>query len=229
MTKKAQSNPSTAANNKASVTGGPDLELPWRIEMMPVEQMRPSKRNARTHSKKQISKIAHSIKVFGVVAPIVIDKGGYIIIGEGRNRAAKLLGLKHYPVIRLNHLNEHELRALALADNRLASEAGWDRKALAAEFGELLIELPALNLDLEITGFEAGEIDSIITDFEESQPDPCDDIPEADNTAAVAQSGDVFVLGDHRLLVADARDQKSYDRLLRGQTAQMAFLDPPLL
>jgi ParB-like chromosome segregation protein Spo0J len=144
-------------------TNGPTIrqtsivKLPWSAEMLPPRRLRPAQRNARTHSKKQIRQIADSIERFGVISPIVADDRGRIVAGHARAEAAKLIGLKHVPVIRLSHLNETEIRAYMLADNKLAEKAGWDREILAIELEELQIALPEIGLDLAITGFDPGE------------------------------------------------------------------------
>ena len=125
-----------------------------------------------------IREIAHSIARFGVISPIIADDQGRIAAGHARAEAAKLIGLTHYPVIRLPHLSEVEIRAYALADNKIASKAGWDREILAIELGELRLMFPEVNLDLDITGFEAGEINSLMIDFEEGRSAAEDRIPE---------------------------------------------------
>src|SRR6266404_2218049 len=137
-------------------------ELPWPVEMLSPHGLRPAHRNARTHSKKQIRQIADSIERFGVISPIIADDRGRIVAGHARAEAAKLLGLKHIPVIRLAHLSETEIRAYMLADNKLAEKAGWDREILATELGELQIALPEIDLDLAITGFDPAEVDAIM-------------------------------------------------------------------
>jgi DNA modification methylase len=202
-------------------------QLPWPIEMTPPGSLLPAPRNARTHSKKQISEIANAIARFGVINPIVANDRGQIIAGHARTEAAKLLGLKAVPVIRISHLNDTEIRAFMLADNKLATKAGWDREMLAVELSDLQISLPKLDLDVAITGFEPGEIDSLILDFEDGQKDPVEQIPDTDDNVGVAQAGDLFNLGRHRLIVGDARDDSSYKRLFEGESAEMAFLDPP--
>src|SRR5712671_7103717 len=106
------------------------------IELMPVNALKPSARNARTHSKKQINQIGDSIKAFGFLVPILVDDDACIIAGHGRHAAAKLLGLQQVPVIRVKELSEAQRRAFALADNQIAINAGWDRKMLAAELPE---------------------------------------------------------------------------------------------
>ncbi len=113
-----------------------------------------------------------------------------------------------------------------LADNKLAENSGWDRELLALELEALQIALPEIGLDLDITGFDPGEIDSLMGDFVERRSDPADEIPEPEEVA-VAKPGDLFVLGDHRIIVGDARDREVYANLMGPETAEMAFLDPP--
>ncbi len=197
------------------------------IELLPPNSLRPSKRNARTHSKKQIRQIADSMVRFGAINPVITDEHRKIVAGHARAEAAKLLGLKQIPVIRLSHLKETEIRAYMLADNKLAEKAGWDRELLAVELGELQISLPEVGLDVGITGFEPGEVDAIMLDFAEGQTNPADQIPDAETDAVIAQKGDLFILGRHRLLVGDARDPRAYAQLMQSETAVMAFLDPP--
>jgi hypothetical protein len=202
------------------------VKLPWPMEMMPLRSLKPAQRNARTHSKKQIRQIADSIERFGFINPLIVDDHGHIVAGHARAAAAKLLGPKQVPVIRLSHLNTTEIRAYMLADNQLAAKAGWDREILAVELEELQIALPEIGLDVGITGFDPAEIDSIMADFAEDCANPADQIPDLDD-AVVAQKGDLFVLSQHRLAVGDAGDDQTYARLMRSETATMAFLDPP--
>ncbi len=198
------------------------------IEMLSPHTLRPADRNARTHSKKQIRQIANSMLRFGVINPVIIDNQGRIVAGHARAEAAKLLGLKQIPTIRLSHLNETEIRAYTLTDNKLAEKAGWNREVLAIELGELQIALPEIDLDVGITGFEPGEIDSILLDFTEARTaGPADDISGLETDGRGARKGEIFVLGRHRLLVGDARDANAYARLMQAQMAEMAFLDPP--
>jgi ParB-like chromosome segregation protein Spo0J len=117
-------------------------KLPWPVEMLPPRSLRPAQRNARTHSKKQIRQLADSMDRFGVINPIIVSDRGRIVAGHARAEAANLLGLKHVPVIRLEHLNETEIRAYMLADNKLAEKAGWDREILAIQthFSQRLVQ-----------------------------------------------------------------------------------------
>jgi ParB-like nuclease family protein/DNA methylase len=211
---------------KAATRAAPGSDLPWPVDMLPVASLRPSKRNARTHSKKQIRQIADSMAKFGVINPIIADDTGELVAGHARAEAAKILGIKRLPVIRLSHLSKEELRAYMLADNKLAENAGWDRELLAIEFQELQLSLPEIGIDLAITGFEPQEVDKVLLDQEGEQANPADEVPELQQRA-VSSSGDLFILGRHRLLVGDARDPRAYDRLMDGERADMAFLDPP--
>lgn len=203
-----------------------EKKLPWPIEMLPVHGLRPAKRNARTHSKKQIREVANSIQRFGVMVPVIADGHRYIVAGHARGAAAKLLGLQYLPVIQVSHLSEAEIRACALADNKLATKAGWDREILAIELQELQIALPEINLDISATGFDPGEINSIMLDFADDEARRSDEIPEIEGLAT-AQIGDLFELGRHRLVVGDARDPDAFASLMQGDLAEMAFLDPP--
>jgi DNA modification methylase len=202
--------------------------LMHEIELVCVAAIKPNPRNAHTHSKKQIRQLADSIGAFGFIEPVIIDEISTLLAGHGRFQAAKLRGLNKIPAIRLRGLSEAKKRALLLADNKLAEGAGWDRERLALELPELAELLIAEDLDISITGFEAVEIDTLVSDFEESAADPADDI-QTDwlSASPVSQPGDLWRLGPHRLLCGDARDAANLDRLLSDEQASMAFLDPP--
>jgi DNA modification methylase len=198
------------------------------MQWIAVDALKPNPRNARTHSRKQIRQIADSITAFGFLVPILIDDGGNIIAGGGRHAAAVLLGLQQVPVIRVEGLSEGKRRALALADNKIAQNAGWDRELLASELPDLAELLIVENLEISITGFAPVEIDQIATDFEEDPSDPADAVdPQWTNDAALSKRGDLWELGQHRLLCGDARHADDLARLLGRARAAMAFLDPP--
>ena len=150
------------------------------IEYRPVGTLKPSPRNPRTHSKKQIRQIADSIRIFGWTNPVLIDGDGGVIAGHGRLEAAKLRGIERVPTIRLDHMTAAQKRAYALADNKLAENAGWDTELLVLEL-QYLIELD-LDFDVTITGFEAGEIDFLLDEANKISVDPADDVPEVDTT-----------------------------------------------
>lgn len=197
-----------------------------QIVLLPVKQLRPNQHNARTHSKKQIRQLAASIQRFGWTAPLVVDGEGNIIAGHGRHLAALELGQDQVPAIVASHLTQIEKRALALADNKIAANAGFDRKILAAELGELATLLPEIKLDLAITGFEPAEFDALIADFAEPGSDPADHAPLPQDNV-ISRPGDVWLLGPHRLLCGDARCQTALGALMGGEQAAMMFADPP--
>jgi hypothetical protein len=157
-----------------------------QIERVPLKSFKKSPRNARTHSKRQIEQVADSMRRFGVVNPLIVDRHNRLVAGHARLEAARSIGLRAVPVIRVTDLTEIQLRAYMLADNRIAQNAGWDRELLSVELTELQIALPEIGLDLSITGFEPDEVDSIISDFSDGSPDAINDIPETE-TKATAQ------------------------------------------
>ncbi len=196
------------------------------VEQVPTTSLRPSPRNARTHSDKQVAQLAKSISKFGFTNPILIDDGKNVLAGHGRLAAAKQLGMANVPCLKLRDMTEAEKRAYILADNRLAEKAGWDQEILAGE----LQALCEVDFDFECIGFDQIEIDGILTEqaegATESQLSSDDDIPEPQEQA-VSRHGDLWKLGRHLLLCGDAQDPQNY-RLLMGEAkAAMAFTDPP--
>lgn len=203
------------------------LPAPWVLKVYErsVNELKPSARNARTHSPKQIQQIANSIKQFKFVTPVLIDANDEIVAGHGRVAAAKLLGLQCVPTARLDHLSPDEIRAYRLADNRLAEAAGWDKDLLRLELGHLI----EIDFEVDLTGFETPEIDILLNGDEtkrDLKADPADEVgPVAER--AVSRRGDLWLLDNHRILCGDARDPADYERLLGGELAQMTFTDPP--
>jgi DNA modification methylase len=196
------------------------------ITELPIGNLRASKRNARTHSKKQIEQIINSIRRFGWTYPILIDELGNILCGVGRWLAAQRLGLAKVPVIAISNLSGTEKRALMLADNKIAANAAWDRKILAAELGELAVLLPKIDLSIEITGFETGEIDGLMGDLVDSEQDPIDEMPQLANEST-SQVGDLWQLGGHQLYCGDACEASDVRALMGRDRAAMIFADPP--
>ncbi len=196
------------------------------ITTMPLRRLRPNPRNPRTHSKKQIRQLADSIKRFGCVAPVGVDERGYIIFGHARVQAAGLAGLREIQVIVISGLSDAEKRALALADNKIASRAGWDPALLAAELGDLAHLLPELDLSIEITGFEAAEVDALMVDLVDPEHDPGDELPEIAQEP-VSLRGDFWLLGRHRLYCGDAKQETDLQKLMGRERATMVFADPP--
>jgi len=190
-----------------------------------VSELKPYERNARTHSRRQIKKIAASIEQFGFLNPVLADENYRIIAGHGRVSAAKLLGWTQVPMLRIEHLSEAEKRAYILADNRLAEDAGWDQDMLAIELQGLI----ELDFSIELTGFEMAEVDFVLDgEAETSGRDEDDEVPLLPESGdAVTQSGDLWILGEHKLLCADATQASSYEKLLGGERADLIFTDPP--
>jgi len=202
--------------------------VPNHLEIVATDSLSPNSRNARTHSKKQVRQIAESIQQFGFNNPILVDDTLEVIAGHGRLQAAQKLGLSEVPIVRLSHLSDAEKRAYILADNKIALNAGWDAELLALELGELADLLPEVDLDLEITGFETGEIDVFLTDHEAPAPSRCaeDEILEPSDVV-VAKPGDIWRLDRHRVLCGDARDAGTIADLFIDQVAAMVLTDPP--
>ncbi|NVO17595.1 MAG: site-specific DNA-methyltransferase [Rhodoplanes sp.] len=197
------------------------------VEWLPTTGLRTNPRNARTHSKRQLQALAGCIREVGFTNPVIVDEDGMILAGHGRVGAAKLLGLDKVPVIRIGALSEAQKRAYVLADNKLAERAGWDRDMLAVELGELSVLLPAVDLSLDLTGFETGEIDVVLADHEEKAQSSRDDEVGLAPETAVSRVGDLWRLGRHRIFCGDARDEASLGLLLGDERADMVFTDPP--
>lgn len=190
-----------------------------RIEYFRLEDLKPDARNPRTHGKKQIQQIADSIESSGYLNPILIDEDGVIICGHGRYRAAKLLGRETVPVIRLSGLSTASKRALRIADNKIALNAGWDTDLLRIE----LEEIEAEGLNLELTGFAVGEIDVKMT--ESIHPD--DHVIPAVSARPVTQRGDIWICGSHRVGCGNLLDGISLAALMGEDRADAIISDPP--
>jgi DNA modification methylase len=193
------------------------------IEMWLIERLIPWAKNPRTHSDAQVAQIAASVAEFGFNNPILVDTKAGIIAGHGRLLAAQKLGLEEVPVIILDHLSEAQKRAYILADNQLALNAGWDEDLLRAE----LAALQAEDFDLNLIGFEDDELARLLAaqDAAEGLTDE-DAVPELPQSP-VSVTGDLWILGDHKLLVGDATKQADGDRLMAGTYADLVFTDPP--
>ncbi|GAA4782707.1 site-specific DNA-methyltransferase [Lysobacter hankyongensis] len=195
-----------------------------KIAHWPLARLLPYARNARTHSDEQVAQIAASIVEFGFTNPCLVGADGVLVAGHGRLLAARKLGLETVPVVVLDHLTPTQRRALVLADNRIAENAGWDDAMLRTE----LEALQADGFDLDLTGFDPDALAELLAGEETDQAGEVDDddVPE-EAVAVVSRPGDVWVLGEHRVLCGDATDPESYVRLLPGERADMVFIDPP--
>lgn len=190
-----------------------------------IDQLRPFKRNARKHSKKQLKQIAASIREFGFTNPVLIDQNNTILAGHGRVEATKILNMDTVPCVYIEHLTDEQKRAYVLADNQLALNATWDEDLLADEL-KALSEMD-LGFELAVTGFSVADIDLHIGEATpEETSDPRDDqIPAQFEKRA--QYGDVWQLGNHRLICGDSLNPQTVEKLMDGQQAIMVFTDPP--
>lgn len=197
-----------------------------KISFVPVEELVENKRNARTHSQKQVQKIANSIAKFGFTNPILIDSGKTVIGGHGRFAAAKQLKLEQVPTICLEHLTPEELKAYAIVDNKLALESEWDDEMLKLE----LQDLTDLGFELDDTGFETPEIDLILFENEIKKPkkqDKIDEFPEEAEILEIVKPGDLYKVGPHLVYCGDSTKEESLKTVLQGQKANLIFTDPP--
>ena len=215
------------ARDTAGAAGSSKSELVLRdltVQRWPIDKLIPYARNARTHSDAQVAQVAASIIEFGWTNPILVGGDGVIIAGHARLAAARKLGMTEAPVIVLDHLTPTQRRALVLADNRLALNAGWDEEMLHVELESLEEE----GFDLDLAGFTGEEIEELLRDPEETFAGLADDdaIPE-EPKRAVTMAGDVWLMGDHRLLCGDATDVDAIKTVLAGALADMVFTDPP--
>ncbi|MFO1087991.1 MAG: DNA methyltransferase [Hyphomicrobiales bacterium] len=196
-----------------------------KAHLISVEDLKPRDRNPRTHSRRQISKIARSIEEFGFLNPVLVDQHNRIVAGHGRVLAAQKLGLSEVPVLRVEHLCEQQLRAYVIADNELAAQAGWDRELLAIELGALV----ELNFDVELTGFDMGAVDLVIGQHEaEKRSQREDDLDGLTaSSSAVSNFGDIWILGHHRIICGNALDAATYSLLLEDEKVRLTLTDPP--
>ena len=193
-----------------------------KVERWAVSRLIPYARNARTHSDAQVAQIAASIKEWGWTTPVLVDEQGGIIAGHGRTMAAQLLGMADVPVVVASGWSEAKKRAYVIADNKLALNAGWDNELLRLELGEI----GDLGFDLDLTGFSAEEIAALEPEQVREGLTDEDAVPDAP-AVPVTVLGDVWILGDHRLMCGDSTSIDAVERLLCGQKAQMVHTDPP--
>jgi len=193
------------------------------LSFHPPGALRPDPNNARTHSAKQVEQICASIRGFGFTNPILVTPDLSVIAGHGRLQAANRLGLDQVPTIVLEGLSEMQVRALRIADNKIALNAGWDTDLLKVELQAIVIG--EINFETEALGFSTGEIDVILS---EGSPDPQEEVIPAVPQTAISQPGDIWILGDHRIGCGDGRDVAFLQAVVGdGARVDAAFLDPP--
>ena len=200
------------------------VALADRIELWPIDRLRPYERNPRTHSDAQVDQIAASMVEFGSTNPILFDENAGILAGHGRLLAARQLGLADVPVIRFDHPSEAQKRAYLIADNQLAMQAGWSEELLAQELAWLRDE----SFDLDLVGFDATELERLlaIADGETANEEAEDEVLDPPEEP-VSRPGDPWTLGNHRLLCGDATVLADVEHVLGGQLADMTWTDPP--
>jgi DNA modification methylase len=196
--------------------------MQMQVKQVKVESLIPYARNSRTHSDAQVAQIAASIKEFGWTNPILVDGTNGIIAGHGRLLAARKLGYTEVPVIELENMTESQKKAYVIADNQLAMNAGWDTSMLTLELGDL----KEAGFSLDILGFDPKELDTLLEPEQVdglTDEDAVPDIPEE----PVTKLGDIYQLGNHRLMCGDSTSIDAVDKLMDGQKADMVFTDPP--
>jgi DNA modification methylase len=197
------------------------------IEQIPTVELVPYARNSRTHSDEQVAQIAASIREFGFCNPVLIDAEGTIIAGHGRVMAATRMKLETVPCLRLSHLTDAQKRAYVIADNRIALSSGWDEAMLANE----LSDLHADEFDLSVLGFDADELTALMDLDSTGEEEPSgeiveDEVPEVP-VDPITKPGNLWILGEHRLLCGDSTKAEDVERLMDGAKAQLIHADPP--
>lgn len=193
--------------------------MPTKIEALPIVSLRLCEDNPRTHSDEQIAALRASLREFGFVAPVLIDQARNVIAGHGRLAAAVAEGLTEAPCVCITHLSEVQRRAYMLADNRLAELARWDRALVSAQ----LVRLRDAGFDLRLTGFDQGDI-ILDTPQEPYEDDAFDQTPDEDD---LLDSGSLWQLGNHRLMVGNATRRSDMARLMGSELADLLLTDPP--
>lgn len=200
------------------------MERTEELKILNVDELIPYVNNSRTHSKEQITKLRSSLREFGFINPVLIDKDKNIIAGHGRVIAAKEEGIKEVPCVLVEHLTEAQKKAYIIADNKLALDAGWDNEILALE----IESLKDLDFDVFLTGFDAAEIDDLFSKVHDKEIKEDDfDVEEALKETPISKQGDVWLLGRHKLVCGDSTDAKTYEMLMEGNKANLVVTDPP--
>jgi len=195
------------------------------VQFLSISELKTYLNNPKEHPEKQIQQLKNSIQKFDFINPIIVDENNEIIAGHGRLEAAKQLGLKVVPVIRVEHLSKAEIRAYRIADNQLTLNSSHDPNLLKIELSE--ITAMDADLDLEITGLEMAQIDLIMDDSFGPEHDPADDIPEPDDEPSITRLGDIYQMGGHLLICGNALEATAYDVLLNEERAHAVFADAP--
>lgn len=194
-----------------------------KMELVNIDKLIPYVNNARTHSPEQVNKLRSSLREFGFINPVIIDGEYNVIAGHGRLLAAREEGITDIPCVFVDYLTESQKKAYILADNRFALDAGWDEQMLKVEIEALM----DADFDLGLTGFDASELDSLFAVPEEDIKDDDFDVDEELEKPAMSKSGDLWKLGEHRLVVGDSTNEATYNLLMDGKKANLVVTDPP--
>lgn len=198
-------------------------ERKTKWENVNIDKLIPYVNNARTHSKEQINKLRSSLREFGFINPVIIDSKYNVIAGHGRILAAREEGITEIPCVLVDYLTEAQKKAYILADNRFALDAGWDEDLLRVEIEALQAE----DYDVLLTGFDPAEIDELFSIPEEDIKDDNFDVDEELSKPTMSKQGDVWLLGNHRLVIGDSTKAETYDKLMDGKKANLVVTDPP--
>lgn len=198
------------------------MKTTTEMQLVPITKLVPYVNNARTHSPEQINKLRSSLREFGFINPVIIDRDFGVIAGHGRILAAKEEGIAEVPCVFADHLTEAQKKAYILADNRMAMDAGWDEELLRVEIEALQAEA----FDLSLTGFDEKELSDLFKDDTDVQEDDFDVDAELEKPTFY-KSGDVWTLGRHRLLCGDSTKTETFAILMNGRKANLVVTDPP--
>ena len=199
------------------------MKTTTNMELVEINKLVPYVNNARTHSPEQINKLRSSLREFGFINPVIIDKDYGIIAGHGRVIAAREEGIDKVPCVFVDHLTEAQKKAYIIADNRMALDAGWDEELLRVEIEALQAEA----FDVSLTGFDEKEITDLFKDTQAEVKDDDYDLTAALEKAAFVKKGDVWVVGRHRLVCGDATNAEDVDKLCEGKRVNLILTDPP--
>lgn len=198
------------------------MKTTTEMQLVAIQKLVPYINNARTHSPEQIKKLRSSLREFGFINPVIIDRDYGVIAGHGRILAAKEEGIKEVPCVFADHLTEAQKKAYIIADNRMAMDAGWDEELLRVE----IEALQGMDFDPLLTGFDEKELAALFDDGAEAKDDDFD-VDEELEKPVFSKTGDVWTLGRHRLVCGDSTKAETYETLMQGKKANLVVTDPP--
>ena len=203
--------------------GYSDMKTTTEMQLVPIEKLVPYVNNARTHSAEQINKLRSSLREFGFINPVIIDRDYGVIAGHGRILAAKEEHIEEVPCVFADHLTEAQKKAYIIADNRMAMDAGWDEEMLRVE----IEALQDMDFDPMLTGFDESELADLFGTNDAEVEDDDFDLSAALEKAAFVERGDIWTVGRHRLMCGDATSKEDVDKLMEGKIGNLILTDPP--